>query len=106
MLVHYHKEGNLFMSEEVNDLGPVVSADQLPTSLDTGTGVPAQSTRTRRTNVSKEQFIQTFNDCANLSEVAERLGMNKASIATRASMYRKAGVELKKFSRGKTKVVA
>jgi len=50
--------------------------------------------------VSAEDFIRTWQASSSLAEAADSLGMQTTSVSTRATNYRKKGIDLKKFRRG------
>jgi hypothetical protein len=50
---------------------------------------------------SAERFARVWNDSSNCKEVAERLGITEPSTRSMAYMYRKQGVELKRFKLGR-----
>ena len=67
----------------------------------------APKKRGRPAKVDKEIFIQMWNKGRNLNDVAAALGMPTSSVSVKASLMRKSGVRLKKFTRGrKAKVKA
>ena len=60
-----------------------------------------QKRRGRPPKVEKDRFIEMWNSSANLSAVADALGISKMSASVRASNLRKAGAELNQFKRGR-----
>ena len=52
----------------------------------------------KRKNIDGVTFVKTFQDCDSYDEVAERLGLEKGSVISRAMQYRKKGVHLKRFA--------
>lgn len=52
-------------------------------------------------NVSWQEFVTAWQNSNSVKEVAELLGAKPASIRTRATQYRKRGVQLKKMPRVK-----
>jgi transposase len=52
-----------------------------------------------KSKVSPARFVEVWEMCSSIDEVAKRLKMRPNSISTRASRYRRAGVELKRYSR-------
>ena len=65
-----------------------------------------QKRRGRPPKVEKDRFIEMWNSSANLSAVADALGISKMSASVRASNLRKAGAELNQFKRGRKAKVA
>jgi hypothetical protein len=61
----------------------------------------APKKRGRPAKVDKEIFIQMWNKGRNLNDVAAALGMPTSSVSVKASLMRKNGVRLKKFTRGR-----
>lgn len=57
--------------------------------------------RGRPAKVDKEIFVEMWNKSANLDEVAALLNISKSSCSVRASNLRKAGSELRQFTRGR-----
>jgi biotin operon repressor len=55
--------------------------------------------------IGSEDFVATFAQAKSTGEVAEKLGLSKASVHARASALRKAGVKLRRFPRGRKSVV-
>jgi transposase len=53
-----------------------------------------------KSNVSQDVFVEAHETSANNREVAEKTGLSVESVQTRASIYRKKGIPLKKFPRG------
>lgn len=51
-------------------------------------------------NVSNRQFVTTWQKADSVNAAAEALGMKPATASSRARRLRKAGVDLKKMSRG------
>ena len=61
----------------------------------------AKKKRTRSPKVDDKVFISAW-QCANsVQEAADNLGLKKASAQTKAVMFRKLGVELKKMPKGR-----
>lgn len=51
-------------------------------------------------NIDARAFVEAWQRSSSAVEVSKRLGMPKPIVHARASMYRKAGVKLKKMPRG------
>ena len=62
--------------------------------------------RGRPAKVSKEMFMDVWNGSTNLNEVAQTLGMPNTYVSVKASMLRKEGRELKRFTRGRKRKTA
>lgn len=50
---------------------------------------------------SPEQFIRVWNQSSSASEVARKLKMTRLSALSRASRYRKQGIQLKAMPKGR-----
>ena len=56
--------------------------------------------KSRRPNISAEEFIKVWQTSSSLAEVCERLGRPPVHMSARASQYRRKGIALKSFGRG------
>ena len=52
-------------------------------------------------SITPEQFVKVFQGAKTLADACQKLGMKQSAVTSRAVMYRKHGVELKKFGRAK-----
>ena len=60
-----------------------------------------RNTKTRRPSVSPRDFVVAWQTGETIQEVAEATGMTETAASRRASSYRKRGVSLKLFRRGR-----
>lgn len=54
--------------------------------------------KSKRKNIDGVTFVRTFQESESYEEVAEKLGLEKGSVISRAMQYRKKGVNLKRFA--------
>lgn len=52
----------------------------------------------KRRNIPAVEFVRVFQASESYAEVAHKLGIEKASVISRANLYRKVGVRLKKYA--------
>ena len=62
---------------------------------------PAKKKRGRPAKIEQAVFVEIWNKCSSLTEVAEVLGIPSTSASVRASQLRKKGLELSQFKRGR-----
>lgn len=55
----------------------------------------------RKAPVSAEEFARIWNGAASVAEVVRRTGSTKSAVQTRAGDYRRRGIALKRFPRGR-----
>ena len=55
-----------------------------------------------KTSVTPEVFVKEWQKAATKDEFCAKMGLTKTAAGSRAVLYRKNGVELKKFTRGAT----
>ncbi len=53
-------------------------------------------------HVSPEEFIRIWQGAKNIADAAKKAGLSTGSAIGRAMIYRKKGIPLKKFPRGRT----
>jgi len=62
---------------------------------------PAKKKRGRPAKIEQAIFVEVWNKCSSLSDVAVALGIPSTSASVRASQLRKKGLELSQFKRGR-----
>jgi hypothetical protein len=67
---------------------------------------PPKRGRGRPEKVSKQMFMEAWNKCNSLKEVAEVLGIPTTSASVKASNMRKSGCNLKLYKRGAKRKLA
>ncbi len=58
-----------------------------------------------RSKITPEEFVRAWQTSANVSEVADKLGIPKENCMVRASTYRYLGIKLKHMPRGNVKSI-
>lgn len=53
-----------------------------------------------RKEVTPQEFCLMWQSCSTVKEVAEKLGVKESAVRSRANLYMKRGVKLKKFPKG------
>lgn len=60
-----------------------------------------KTARAGRASCDQATFCKVWQASSSVGEVARLLGMEKAAAMSRASVYRKSGIKLKKFDKGR-----
>ena len=92
--------------ENINNQEPTIDVEMESTEVATPVAHTVKRGRGRPAKMPKQVFIDAWNNCTNLNEVAAMLNIPTTSASVKASQLRKTGCNLKLFRRGRKRKTA